>query len=96
MEILFENGSKEEVLKALSVYQNEDGGFGSALEPDCWNPNSAPVQTWVATEIIREIELDDQEDQEHPVIQGILKYLSSCVIAITHFPRSFIPGKIVL
>ena len=70
----FENGSKEEVLKALSVYQNEDGGFGSALEPDCWNPNSAPVQTWVATEIIREIELDDQE---HPVIQGILKYLSS-------------------
>lgn len=71
---LFEKGSKEEVLTVLSVYQNEDGGFGSALEPDCWNPHSAPVQTWVATEIIREIEL---EDREHPIIQGILKYLDS-------------------
>lgn len=30
----FEDGSKEAVLKALSYYQNEDGGFGHALEPD--------------------------------------------------------------
>ena len=32
----FENGSKEEVLTALAAYQNADGGFGHALEPD-WN-----------------------------------------------------------
>ena len=71
---LFENGSREEVLTALSEYQNEDGGFGSALEPDCWNPNSSPVQTWVATRIIKEINL---EDNNHPIIKGILSYLSS-------------------
>ncbi len=71
---LFEGGSKEAVMTALAVYQNEDGGFGHALEPDCWNPESSPVQTWVAVEIIKEIEL---EEKEHPVIQGILKYLSS-------------------
>lgn len=71
---LFENGSSDDVINALAAYQNEDGGFGHALEPDCWNPNSSPVQTWVATEIIREIKLDDKN---HPVIQGILKYLSS-------------------
>ena len=44
----FENGSKGAVLTALAVYQNEDGGFGHALEPDSWNPNSAPIQTWAA------------------------------------------------
>ncbi|GFP75439.1 hypothetical protein [Clostridium fungisolvens] len=71
---LFENGSKEDVLISLTAYQNEDGGFGNALEPDCWNPNSSPVQTWVATKIIKEINL---EDKNHPIIQGILKYLSS-------------------
>ena len=71
---LFENGNKENVLEILATYQNEDGGFGHGLEPDCWNPNSSPIQTWVATEIIKEVKLNDSE---HPIIQGILKYLSS-------------------
>lgn len=70
----FEKGTKEAVLEALSAYQNEDGGFGHALEADCFNPNSSPIQTWAATEILREINF---EDREHPVIQGIVKYLSS-------------------
>ena len=55
---LFEGGSKEDVLTALAAYQNEDGGFGHALEPDCWNPDSSPIQTWVATEIIKEVGLE--------------------------------------
>ena len=71
---LFENGSQQDVLTFLAGYQNEDGGFGHALEPDCWNPNSSPVQTWTATQIIKEINL---EDKEHPIIQGILNYLAS-------------------
>lgn len=71
---LFENGSRKEVLDALTAYQNEDGGFGNGLEPDYWNPYSSPVQTWTATEIIKEINL---EDKNHPIIQGILNYLSS-------------------
>lgn len=70
----FESGSKEAVLSALSAYQNTDGGFGHALEPDSWNPNSSPIQTWVATEILREIEYTDKT---HSVIQGILRYLES-------------------
>jgi hypothetical protein len=70
----FENGSKEAVLTALSAYQNGDGGFGHALEPDAWNPNSAPIQTWSATEILREI---DFTDSAYPIIQGILRYLET-------------------
>lgn len=70
----FEGGSKEAVLTALAAYQNKDGGFGHALEADSWNPNSAPIQTWTATEILHEI---DFTDSMHPVIQGILRYLES-------------------
>ena len=71
---LFEDGSKEDVIKVLKTYQNDDGGFANALEPDCWNINSTPLQTWVATQIIKEINLDDKN---HPIIKGILDYLSS-------------------
>ena len=41
----FENGSKEDVIEALTFYQNEDGGFGNALEADSLNPNSSPYTT---------------------------------------------------
>lgn len=71
---LFENGSKEDVISVLKTYQNDDGGFANALEPNCWNINSTPLQTWVATQIIKEINL---EDKTHPIIKGILHYLSS-------------------
>lgn len=70
----FEGGNKEAVMTALSAYQNDDGGFGHVLEPDAWNPNSSPIQTWTATEILREI---DFTDAAHPIIQGILRYLAS-------------------
>ncbi|NLL33698.1 MAG: hypothetical protein GX257_00125, partial [Clostridiales bacterium] len=70
----FENGSKEAVLNALSFYQNEDGGFGHALEADSWNPNSSPIQTWVATENLYEIGFSNSS---HPIIAGILSYLES-------------------
>lgn len=71
---LFENGDKQEVVKYLAAYQNPDGGFANALEPDCWNLQSTPVQTWVATRIIEEIGL---EDEKHPLITGILNYLET-------------------
>lgn len=70
----FEQGSKEDVLAILAAYQNPDGGFGFALEADAWNPNSTPIQTFSATEILREMDLTSGD---HPIIQGILKYLES-------------------
>ncbi len=71
---LFEDGEKEDVIKCLTFYQNDDGGFSHALEPDCWNDQSTPLQTWVATKIIKEIRL---EDKKHPLVLGILRYLNS-------------------
>lgn len=70
----FENGNKENVLNALMYYQNEDGGCGHAVEPDCLNPNSIALHSNTAGDIVREIEF---YDASHPFIQGLLKYYSS-------------------
>jgi hypothetical protein len=72
----FENGSKEAVLHALSFYQNEDGGFGNALEPDCWNPESSPYTTLCAIGKLNNINFTDTS---HPIMQGIVRYIESCV-----------------
>lgn len=70
----FENGSKEAVLSALSHYQNDDGGFGNALEPDSWNPNSSPYTTLNAISKLKNINITDTS---HPIMQGILEFLGS-------------------
>jgi len=92
----FENGTKEDVISALSYYQNEDGGFGNALEPDNWNPNSTPYTTLNAISILKEIEF---VDLNHPIYKGILNYLYSekdlmeygwrfCVPANDNYPHA--------
>lgn len=50
----FEGGRKENVIEALSAYQNEDGGFGHGLEADFWNPNSSPMATSAAAQYLSE------------------------------------------
>ena len=40
---LFNGASKEEILKELLKYQNDDGGFGNGLEADLLMPNSSSI-----------------------------------------------------
>lgn len=87
---LFEGGDRETVLEILASYQNADGGFGYGLEPDCWNPASSPVQTWAATAVLREVGL---EDPHHPIIRGIVGYLSSGADFDGHLWRNTIPSN---
>lgn len=70
----FENGSADDVVTALSAFQNEDGGFSHALEEDNFNPNSLPMGVWKAAEILDEIGFSDKS---HPIIKGMLRYLES-------------------
>ena len=86
----FENGSRAAVLMALGSYQNADGGFGHALEADAWNPNSSPIQTWAATEILREM---DYTRADHPIVQGILRYLAGGKDFNGHFWANTVPGN---
>ena len=47
---LFDGGPARAVVRALAAYQNEDGGFGNALEPDKRDPASQPVDVQFALE----------------------------------------------
>lgn len=52
---LFLNGSAEPVLTALRPYQNPDGGFGHALEPDLRGAASQPVPAEHALQLLDEV-----------------------------------------
>jgi hypothetical protein len=71
-EFVFENGSKENVIRQLKTYQNEDGGFGHGIEPDFWLPHSSPMATWAAGQIL--LEIDAAADD--PMVEGMIDYLA--------------------
>lgn len=56
---LFSEGRKESVFAALRPYQNEDGGFGNALEPDKRCPSSQPQDVEFALHILDAIDAMD-------------------------------------
>ncbi len=70
----FEGGSCNTVIEALSFYQNEDGGFGNGLEPDCLNPHSHPVATDMAYGVLKSLKCDNKDN---PMIQGIMKFIEN-------------------
>jgi hypothetical protein len=53
---LFFHGAREPVLAALRAYQNVDGGFGHALEPDVRAPTSQPGAVRSALEMLDQID----------------------------------------
>lgn len=73
-EYFFENGTAEAVVDALAYYQNADGGFGNGLEPDCSNPGSSPATTYMAYTRLLSVGCDEKQ---HPMIQGIMKYIEN-------------------
>ncbi|GII97346.1 hypothetical protein [Sinosporangium siamense] len=54
-EAMFAGGSRERVLDLLSVYQNPDGGYGNALEPDLRGSASQPEPVSMAFWILDEL-----------------------------------------
>jgi len=71
---LFKKECGDSVVKILSLYQNEDGGFGNALEPDSWNPESSPYTTLYAIKILQSIK---EARSGNPVYEGIYRYIKS-------------------
>ena len=53
------DGAGAAVVAALRAYQNPDGGFGNALEPDLRGPDSQPVAVQHALEFLDETDFDD-------------------------------------
>jgi len=55
---LFQGGDRQPVLSALLAYQNADGGFGNALEPDKRTATSQPIDQEVALSVLDTIGFD--------------------------------------
>jgi hypothetical protein len=55
----FENGNKDDVIKALLAYHNLDGGFGNGIEPDLLCPDSTAIGAETAMYILDLLEYVD-------------------------------------
>ena len=60
----FNGAPVEDVLAALSNFQNMDGGFGHALEPDLRAPESSALCTSIAFQIFRSL----KTPPDHPLV----------------------------
>ncbi len=54
-EFYFDNGTSEGVFNAVYAYRNPDGGFGHGMEPDTASPESQPLFSIMALEILDEV-----------------------------------------
>jgi hypothetical protein len=57
----FLGNDRDPVIASVRAYQNADGGFGHALDPDLRAPMSGPVATQYALEILEEVGARDDE-----------------------------------
>src|SRR5439155_9887030 len=71
----FRGASATPVVAALRAYQNADGGFGNALEPDKRCPDSQPVDVEVAFRVLDE--LGDETVWRDPLIARALEFLAT-------------------
>jgi hypothetical protein len=66
----FENAPAAEARRALAAFQNQDGGFGRALEPDCRLPDSSALATSVAFQHLRAIGVSARD----PMVQAAVQW----------------------
>jgi hypothetical protein len=69
----FEAGPREAVLDALSAFQNEDGGYGRALEPDLRLPASSGIATLTGLDVLREIDASADETQVRRALAWVVR-----------------------
>ncbi len=71
LEHRFEGAGAEGPLVELARFQNEDGGFGRALEPDLRTPSSSALATGIGLQMARELGCT----ADHPVVRRAVAYL---------------------
>jgi len=68
---LFHGADREPILRTLRAYQNADGGFGHAIEPDLRAPVSQTIGAFTALEILAEVGATDD-----PMIEPAADFLA--------------------
>jgi hypothetical protein len=69
---LFDGGPLDEVAVALVAYQNPDGGYGHALEPDARTPTSGALATSVGLGVLRDVGATDEHEQVRAAVGYLL------------------------
>ncbi len=70
-EFRFEGARADAVADELARFQNKDGGFGHALEPDLRTPSSSALATGIGLRMLRELGCSP----EHPMVVKAVHYL---------------------
>lgn len=70
----FREGNPQDIIEVLKNYQNEDGGFGNALEPDFRLPDSSPLATSIG---LRTIDRMDGLKYAEQIVKAAINYLES-------------------
>lgn len=78
----FNEGSSQQVLEILKTYQNEDGGFGKALESDLRMKESSVLATTVALQYINVLHLSTPDKMVEKAISYLIKETQ-------HYPEGF-------
>lgn len=69
----FEGAPVEIVFSALADFQNRDGGFGRALEPDLRTPSSSALATAIGLRMLAELRCPS----DHPLVYKAVNYVLS-------------------
>jgi hypothetical protein len=69
----FEEGDPDPIYAELAKFQNADGGFGHALEPDLRTEASSVLATTSALQRLRMLHAPAQ----HPLVNGAVRYLEA-------------------
>ena len=83
----FEEGPGEAALEALGAFQNGDGGYGRALEPDLRTPSSSALATSRALLVLAEL----GAPADHPQVRAAAAYLERAMDAQS-WTWSIVPG----
>jgi hypothetical protein len=74
---IFGSGSGQAVLASLKAYQNPDGGFGNALEPDKRDPHSQPVDVALAFHVLEKTGLFADPHAVHELVLPACDFLAT-------------------
>lgn len=69
-ENLFASGTRESIVESIKTFQNEDGGFGNAIESDFRMKESSPMATSVGIRLLKD--LDDRYDASDAIQKAIV------------------------
>jgi hypothetical protein len=69
----FEDRSKDDLLQELKRFQNSDGGFGNAIEPDFRLSASSAMATSVGLQYCVEVDVEPDND----IVKSAMEYLTS-------------------